>query len=180
MYSIFVMKISHLVLLLVSLFACSQNDMGQITPGPSEQQVFATDASGRQYPGLDPYKIYCGPGWGRKFCRFLGKYDGTKWSNTGSQIHFSNFSSNETFISFSNLDNIVPHGQAWKLGETIDGDNKWNIKIKRDEEELLWIGFDYYGDTEEIIYSSTYICEVIDNVLHFSNTDGQSLTFFPS
>ena len=147
---------------------------------PQEEEHIATDASGKEYPGLDPWKIYCGPGWGRKFCRFLGQYDGTKWTDGGSSITFSNFSGDQTFISFSNLDDIAPYGnKGWKLGETIYGDLKWNIEIKKDQVDVLKFSYDYYGSSEEIEYSTSYEFEVVNGGLILSN-NGQTFTFNPS
>ena len=163
------------------LFSCSpESHIEQIDPVRSGQEVFATDASGRQYPDLDPYKIYCGPGWGRKFCRFLGKYDGTVWANAGSHIKFSNFNGLGYFISFFNLDSIDSYGAGWKLGETTFDGITWNIKIRIDQEDILWFDYDYYGSSEEIEYSITYKCEVIESVLNFSSTEGHKFIFFPS
>lgn len=146
-------------------------------PGQYGEEIVATDASGKEYPGLDPYEIYCGPGWGRKFCRFLGKHDGTSWTDSGSRISFSNFSGADIFMSFSNIDCIAPYGEGWKVGETIYRGVKWNIKIKRDEEDVLWVGYEYYGTGDEVEYSVTYKFEVTNSTLTFSSTDGQTLIF---
>ena len=54
------------------------------------------------------------------------------------------------------------------------------IKIKKDEWDELWFDYDYYGTDNEIQYSITYKYEVIDSLLHFSNTDGQEFIFHPS
>ena len=47
---------------------------------------------------------------------------------------------------------------------------KWNIRFKKDEFDLLWFDYDYYGFSEEIEYTITYKYEVIDGLLHFSRT----------
>ena len=53
-------------------------------------------------------------------------------------------------------------------------------KIKKDEWDEFWFDYDYYGTSNEIQYSITYKYEVIDSLLHFSNTDGQEFIFHPS
>jgi hypothetical protein len=40
--------------------------------------------------------------------------------------------------------------------------------------------YDYYGDGDEIEYSITYTYEVIDGLLHFSSSEGQTFIFSPS
>ena len=178
------MKKLLLLLLLFGLFACSEGDIEPFEPG-SQGTDIATDASGRQYD-LDPSVIYCGPGWGRKFCRFLRKYDQTVWADAEnyysdfSDIKFSNFSGNQYFISFLNLDSIASHCEGWKIGETTYNGIKWDIKIKKDEEDVLWFDYDYYGSNEELEYSVAYKYEVIDGLLNFSNSEGQTFIFHPS
>ena len=179
------MKKLLLFILFVFLFSCSKS-YDEIEHPEFGEQEFATDAAGLQYPGLDPFKIYCGPGWGAKFCRFLSKYDGTTWADIEnyysdfSDIKFAKFSSGLHFISFFNLDGIASYCEGWKLGETIYDGIKWNIEIKRDEEDVLWFEYDYYGSSEEIEYSITYKYEVIDGLLHFSSTEGKAFIFHPS
>jgi len=178
------------LILLFVLFSCSDRDYVQLEPGQQGTVTntatdIVTDRSGRQYPFLDPNVIsYCGPGWGRKFCLFLENYDGVVWeypeSSEFASITFSNFPINENFISFVNLDTISPYGQSWKLGETTYDNKKWNIKIKKDEDDVLWISYDYYGSGEEIESSTIYKCEVIDGLLNFSSNQGQTFIFHPS
>ncbi len=171
-----------LLFLFFVFFSCrpeGDSDILQFDPtGLDVAEDVATDASGKKYPGLDPNKIYCGPGWGRKFCRFLDKYDGKKWTDGGSWIKVSNFS-NGIFISFSNLDGIDSNSEGWKIGETTNGGIKWNIEIKRDEVDIFWFRYDYYGSGEEIEYSLTYKCEVVDGSLTFSSTAGHKFIFSP-
>lgn len=184
------MKKLLLLLLVFGLFSCSERSKEQFDSGPSGQsewQDFVTDASGQEYPFLDPSVIsYCGPGRGRKFCRFLDKYDGTIWADEEnyfsdfSDIKFSNFTDNEYFISFFNIDSITSYCEGWKLGETTYDGIKWNIEIKRDQEDVLWFRYDYFGSGEEIEYSITYKYEVIDGLLNFSSTEGQAFVFYPS
>ena len=40
--------------------------------------------------------------------------------------------------------------------------------------------YDYYGHGDENEYSITYTYEVIDGLIHFSSTDGQTFIFQPS
>lgn len=180
------MKKLPLLFLVFVLLSCSESHKDIEHPEFGEQD-FVTDASGVQYPGLDPPSYqYCGPGWGAKFCRFLSKYDGTIWADAEnyysdfSDIKFAKFSSGNHFISFFNLDSIVSYCEGWKLGETTYGGIKWNIEIKRDEEDILWFEYHYYGSSEEIEYTITYKYEVIDGLLHFSSTEGQTFIFHPS
>jgi len=166
------------------LFSCLGSDIEQIEHPEFGEQDFAVDASGLVYPGLEgPSYQYCGPGWGAKFCRFLNKYDGTIWADAEnyysdfSDIKFEKFSSGSHFISFFNLNNIVSYCQGWKLGENTYDGIKWNIEIKRDEVDILWFEYDYYGSGEEIEYSIYYKYEVIDGLLHFSSSEGEGQTF---
>ena len=55
---------------------------------------------------------------------------------------------------------------------------KWNIKIKKDEWDEFWFDYDYYGTDQEIEYTINYRYEVIDSLLHFSNSEGDSLIFY--
>ena len=183
------MKKLLLLFLSLVLFSCSESDTEQFEPRQQDGATddIATDASGRQYPGLDPNVIYCGPGWGRKFCRFLRKYDGTIWADTEkyygdfSDIKFSNFNIDDVFfVSFFKLDNIASHCEGWKVGENTYDGVKWNIKIKRDEEDVFWFDYEYYGFSEEIEYTITYKYEVIDGLLHYSSSEGQTFIFSPS
>ena len=179
------MKKLVLLLLLFVLCFCSK-DNNELGHPESGEQIYATDASGLQYPGLDPYEIYCSGGWGRKFCRFLGKYDGTIWTDAEnyysdfSDIKFSNFNGDPYFISFFNVDSITSYCEGWKRGETIYNGIKWNIEIKKDEYDKFWFEYDYYGTSEEIEYSIIYKYEVIDGLLHFSNTEDKTFIFHPS
>jgi len=181
----------NLLLLFLSfvLFSCSENDIEQFEPREQfepEEREGAVDASGVIYPGLDPSVIYCGPGWGRKFCRFLDKYDETIWADAEnyysdfSDIKFSNFGGNVYFISFFNLDSTASYCEGWKIGETTYNGIKWNINIKKDQVDVLWFDYEYYGSSAEIEYTITYKYEVIDGLLHFSSTDGQTFIFHPS
>lgn len=174
------------LLIFFLLFSCSEPEIEQFESGQQNQDI-VTDAGGRQYPFLDPSVLsYCGQGWGRKFCRFLGKYDETIWADAEnyysdfSDIKFSNFTGNEYFISFFKLDSIASYCEGWKLGETTYDGRKWNIEIKKDQEDVLWFDYDYYGSSDEIEYSITYKYEVIDGLLNFSSTDGQTFIFNPS
>ena len=181
------MKKFLFLLFFLVLFSCSRNIDPLVHPESGELE-FATDAAGLQYPGLDPFKIYCGPGWGAKFCRFLTKYDGTMWADADnyysdfSDIKFEKFSSGLHFISFFNLESTTSYCEGWKLGENTYDGKKWTIEIKRDEFDLLMFGFDYYGSGETVEYSITYKYEVIDGLLYFSsNADGgQTFVFHPS
>ena len=185
------MKKLPLLLLFFVLCTCSESDPEELDL-PNAQNVedcvdVVTDRDGGKYPFLDPTVLsYCGPGWGRKMCRFLYKYEGTTWADTEnyysdfSDIKFSNFLTNVYFISFFNLDTITSYCEGWKLNENTHDGIKWNIRIKRDEEDLFWFDYDYYGSSPEIEYTTSYKYEVIDGLLHFSSSDGQTFIFHPS
>ncbi len=185
------MKKLLLLFLLFGLFSCMGKDIEPFEPGQSGQSGgqygpnIVTDVYGVQYPSLDPTVIYCGPGWGAKMCHFLHKHDGTVWADAEnyysdfSDIKLSNFWGLH-FISFFNLDSTTSYCEGWKLGETTYDGIKWNIKIRKDQEDAFWFDYDYYGSSQEIEYTITYKYEVIDGLLHFSSTDGQAFIFHPS
>ena len=114
---------------------------------------------------------------------FLSKYDGTIWAD--SENYYSDFSdikfsNNEYFISFFNLGVNASYCEGWKKGETVYDGVKWDIEITKDEENVFWFDYDFYGFSEEIEYTITYKYEVIDGLLNFSSTDDQTLIFNPS
>ncbi len=118
-----------------------------------------------------------------KVSPFLSSYDGTIWAD--SENYYSDFSdikfsNSEYFISFFNIGVNASYCEGWKKGETIYDGVKWNIEITRDEENIFWIDYDYYGFNEEIEYSITHKYEVIDGLLNFSSTDDQTFIFNPS
>ena len=122
--------------------------------------------------------------------KFLSKYDETMWADT--ENYFSSFSdikfdidirffnAGQHFISFFNIDKDISFCKGWKKGENIYDGIKWNINIKKDEWDVLWFDYDYYGKSQEIEYTITYKYEVIDGLLHFSNSENQSFIFHPS
>lgn len=181
-----------LLFLFFVLFSCTEGDMEEIESGKIEEteagaENIVTSISGRQWPTLDQTVLsYCGPGWGLKFCFFLTEHDKTVWTvaddykSDFSDIKFSKFSYDNYFLSFFNLDTITSYCEGWKLGETTYDGIKSNIKIIKDEWDVLWIRYDYYGSSEEIEYTIIYKYEVIDGLLHFSSNDGQTYIFKPS
>ena len=182
------LKPIRLLLLSCVLFSCWDSTVEPIAPNPSGQQgqpYVVTDVYGRQYPSLDPSKLYCGPGWGTKMCHFLYKHDGTVWTAPAAahsefpDVKFSNFY-DPFFISFLSIDSTAAYCEGWKLGETTHSGTKWNIAIRKDEEDVLWFDYDYYGSSNEIEHTITYKYAVIDDLLHFSSTDGQAFVFHPS
>jgi len=184
------MKSFFLLFLLLSLFSCSENVLDQIDSGSTEQpdcDNVVTDASGLKYPSLEPPSSqYCGPGWGRKMCRFLRKHNGSQWSDPDNyyseyaDIKFSNFLGDAHFISFFSIDSVSASCKGWKKGETTIGRIKYKIDIKRDEEDILWFDYLYFGTSDEIEYVVTYKFEVVDGLLNFNNSDGQSFVLHPS
>ena len=114
---------------------------------------------------------------------FLSNYDGTIWAD--SENYYSDFSdikfsNSEYFISFFNLAVDASYCEGWKKGETVYDGVKWNIDITKDEENVFWFDYDYYGFSEEIEYSITYKYEVIDGLLNFSSSNDQTFIFNPS
>ncbi len=169
------MKKSLLALLCISMSSCYKADVVQYQSWNSDP---FTKASGYQVNRLPrQYNSFSG-------ARFLSKYDDTMWADT--ENYYSNFSdikferSGPVFISFFNIDNDVSYCKGWKKEENIYDGIKWYITIKKDEEDVLWFDLDYYGTGQEIEYTTTYKYEVIDGLLHFSNTEGQEFIFHPS
>ena len=179
------MKKYLLVFLFFVIFSCMKSEIKQ---NWYEKEGAAIDNNGLQYYFLDGSRVsYCSGGWGRKFCRFLEKHDGTIWADAEnyysdfSDIKFLNPVADQYFISFFNIDNIASNCEGWKLGETITNNGiKWNIRIKKDEVDVLWFDYDYYGFSEEIEYRITYKYEVIDGLLNFSSNEDETFIFNPS
>jgi len=145
----------------------------------------ATFASGQRLPTRQQsYTRFCEPGGlGRKGCKFLAKYDNTFWSDI--ENYYSDFSDIQFtnwiyFVSFFDINNDVSYCRGWRTGENILDGKKWDIKITKDEWDELWFDYDYYGISDDIEYTTTYKYEVIDSLLHFSNTEGQEFIFHPS
>ena len=137
----------------------------------------ATKVSGLQINAVQ--RQYNG-GSGKKF---LSKYDETMWADT--ENYYSDFSdiqflNSGYFISFFDINNNVSYCKGWRPGENTYDGIKWNIKIKKNEWDEFWFDYDYYGTSQEIEYTITYKYEVIDSLLHFSNTEGQEFIFHPS
>jgi len=172
-----------LLFLSLTLLSCFKNEVKQYDDGNDP----AVDRSGRQYDFLDASRLtYCGAGWGRKFCRFLANYDGTIWADSAhyysefSDIKFSNFTSDPYFISFFQLDSITSYCKGWRLGENTRDGLKWEIEIKKDEEEVFWFSVDNYDSNDALESSTLHKYEVIEGLLHFSTTGGQTFVFHPS
>ena len=170
---------------ILAFFSCSNGDVYQINTGETYDDAVIS-AGGAQYPGLNSSTIYCGPGWGRKMCHFLAKYNETLWADADnyysdfSDIKFANFNGNEFFISFFDLDTVTTYCRGWKLGENTHDGKKWYIRLKKDQEDELWFDLEYYGTSDEIEYTVTHKYQVVDGSLHYSTTDGQTFVFEPS
>lgn len=121
--------------------------------------------------------------WGRKFCRFLANYDGTIWADSAhyysefSDIKFFNFTPDPYFISFFQLDSITSYCNGWKLGENSQDGLKWEIKIKKDEEDIFWFSVVHYDSNYALESSTLHKYEVIDGLLHFPPPMGKPLFF---
>ena len=172
------MKKCLLLFLVLIIFSCLKNDIVQSQTANTDP---ASMANGQVYPTSSrSYINFCNA---PKNCKFLSKYDGTFWADKDnyysdfSDIQFSNYA---RFISFFNIDRDISYCKGWKKGENTTDGVKWDIKIKKDEWDEFWFDYDYYGTSNEIQYSITYKYEVIDSLLHFSNTDGQEFIFHPS
>ena len=170
------------------LLSCWESNVAPVASDPSEQpgpEDVVTDVYGRIYPTLDPYKIYCGPAWGAKMCHFLYKHNGTVWTDPADansdlpDVKFENFTS-PFFISFFRRDSVASYCEGWQLGETNLGGIKWDIEIRKNEDDIFWFDYKYYGTSSDIQYTTTYKYAVIDELLHFSSTDGQSMIYHPS
>jgi hypothetical protein len=167
------MKKLFVMSLCIIISSCFKTEIVQYGTANTDPVIFA---SGQQLPTASRnYTNFCNPnGWGRKLCKFLSKYDDTIWADAEnyysdfSDIKFSNFKDGPYFISFFNIDNTASYCDGWKLGETTYDGIKWNIRFKKDELDLLWFDYDYYGFSQEIEYTITYKYEVIDGLLHFS------------
>ena len=164
------------------MFSCFKTDIVQYG---SKNLDPATFASGQQLPTKPKDLTYfCNPaGLGRKGCKFLSKYDGTIWAD--KENYYSDFSDIQFlniayFISFFDINNDVSYCKGWRPGENNYDGIKWNIKIKKNEWDEFWFDYEYYGTSQEIEYTTTYKYEVIDGLLHFSNTEGQEFIFHPS
>ena len=160
-------------------FTCYKTDVIQHGTANLDPRQWA---SGGQITSLSQqYNVFCG---GVKTCKFLYKYDDSMWADTDnyysefSDIKFKNNAS--YFISFFNIDKDVSYCNGWKKGENTYDGKKWNIKFKNDEWDILWFDYEYYGTSQEIEYTITHKYEVIDGLLHFSNSEGQSFIFHPS
>ena len=161
------------------VFSCFKTEIVQFETANTDPATFA---NGQQLPTAPrSYLNYCGA---PKSCKFLLKYDDTFWEDTEnyygdfSDIRFSNYA--QYFISFFKIDRDISYCKGFKKGENTTDEIKWNIKITKDEWDELWFYYDYYGTNDDVEYTITYKYEVIDGLLHFSNTEGQEFIFHPS
>ena len=164
-----------IISLILIIISCYKTDVVQYETW--NQDPF-TKASGYQVNRLPrQYNVFSG-------AKFLSKHDDTMWSDI--ENYYSDFSDikferhGPTFISFFNIDKNISYCKGWKKEENIYDGIKWYITFKKDEEDILWFDFDYYGTSQEIEYTITYKYEVIDGLLHFSNSENQSFIFHPS
>ena len=170
-----------IVFLCAILFSCYKTNVVQYE---TWNQDPTTKVSGLQINAVQrQYNVVSGK-------KFLSKYDETMWADT--ENYFSSFSdikfdidirffnAGQHFISFFNIDKDISFCKGWKKGENIYDGIKWNITIKKDEWDVLWFDYDYYGTGQKIEFTITYKYEVIDGLLHFSNSEGQKFIFHPS
>ena len=167
--------------LCLSMFSCYKADIVQYQ---TWNQDPATKVSGLQINAVQrQYNVVSGK-------KFLSKYDETMWADT--ENYFSSFSDikfdidirffnvAEHFISFFNIGKDISYCKGWKKGENTYDGKKWNIKIKKDEWDILWFDYEYYGTSQEIEYTILYKYEVIDSLLHFSSSADENFIFSPS
>ena len=171
-----------ILFLCLLMFSCYKADVVQYGSANTDPATFA---SGQQLPTRPKnYTSFCNPATlARKGCKFLSKYDGTMWADT--ENYYSNFSDIQFlnsiyFISFFDINTNISYCKGWRPGENTYDGIKWNIKIKKNEWDEFWFDYEYYGTSQEIEYTITYKYEVIDGLLHFSNTEGQEFIFHPS
>ena len=164
-----------IISLILIIISCYKTDVVQYETW--NQDPF-TKASGYQVNRLPrQYNVFSG-------AKFLSKHDDTMWSDI--ENYYSDFSDikferhGPTFISFFNIDKNISYCKGWKKEENIYDGIKWYITFKKDEEDILWFVFDYYGTSQQIEYTITYKYEVIEGLLHFSNSENQSFIFHPS
>ena len=164
-----------IISLILIIISCYKTDVVQYETW--NQDPF-TKASGYQVNRLPrQYNVFSG-------AKFLSKHDDTMWSDI--ENYYSDFSDikferhGPTFISFFNIDKNISYCKGWKKEENIYDGIKWYITFKKDEEDILWFDFDYYGTSQQIEYTITYKYEVIEGLLHFSNSENQSFIFHPS
>ena len=170
------------ILLLITFFIISSCFKSDIVQSQTANTDPASMHNGQTFPTkIRSYTNFCAV---PKTCKFLFKYDYTYWSD--KENYSSDFSSirfvnlNNNFISFYNTDSDISYCEGWKKGDNTSGAIKWNIKIKKDEWDEFWFDYDYYGTEQEIEYTILYKYEVIDSLLHFSNSEGESLIFYPT
>ena len=180
------MKKLFVMSLCIIIFSCFKTEIVQYETSNQDPFTFNT---GQQLTSLSASNIdFCVV---PKACKFLSKYDKTMWAD--KENYFSSFSdiqfdkrgtrfynADAHFISFFNIGEDISYCIGWKKGENSYDEKKWNIKFKNDEWDILWFDYEYYGTSQEIEYTITYKYEVIDSLLHFSNTEGQEFIFHPS
>ena len=54
---------------------------------------------------------------------------------------------------------------------------KMEYKNQKDDWDILWFDYEYYGTSQEIEYTITYKYEVIDSLLHFQILKAKNLFF---
>ena len=100
-----------ILFLCLSMFSCYKADIIQYGSANTDPATFA---SGQQLPTKQKDLTYfCNPaGLGRKFCRFLRKYDNTFWADT--ENYYSDFSDIQFlnsiyFISFFDINTNISY-----------------------------------------------------------------------
>ena len=167
------------------MFSCLKSDIVQHIDANTDPAILPNGLT-FNFLSANYNNIGCGPGWGRKGCYFLNKYNGTIWADSDnyysaySDIKFSLFQNDTHFISFFNIDSVSSYCKGWKKGETIQDGIKWNIRLKKDEWDEFWFDYQYYGASDEIEYTITHKYKVVDSLLYFSTSDGETFIFHPS
>lgn len=179
------MKKPIVLSMFVVLCSCMKNDIVQHLDANTDPRTLPNGLT-FNFLSANYSDVGCGAGWGRKGCYFLNKYNGTLWADTEnyysafSDIKFSLFQDDVNFISFYNIGSVTSYCNGWKKGENNYDGIKWNIELKRDEWDILWFNYEYYGTSNEIEFTITYKYEVIDGLLHFSSSENETFIFHPS
>ena len=69
---------------------------------------------------------------------------------------FSNLTSDPYFITFFQLDSITFYCKGWRLGENTQYGLKFEIEIKKDDEDVFWFSVANYDNNDALESSTLY------------------------
>ena len=104
------------------MFSCLKSDIVQHIDANTDPAILPNGLT-FNFLSANYNNIGCGPGWGRKGCYFLNKYNGTIWADSDnyysaySDIKFSLFQNDTHFISFFNIDSVPLIVKGGKKGK---------------------------------------------------------------